>query len=167
MWLQSSLRKISFFIVLNNFLLLKKDINIACLIAECLVRNDEEVQSITLLCKSLLDAQKSSSILACQADYLCRKGKADVAIRLYKESIQYSPADYSIWSKLCHAFIQTGDYSLSLITLNSSPLFLPHETDSIKFPIPPKIKIPVKEKYDFEDLEEVACGLNYRKLIRL
>lgn len=110
--------------------LAEKDNEIGALLARSYIGFDEEIKAIEVLNNSLKKKPHSYSLILVQIDFLRKKKRYDMALKLAKLAVTYAPAEYYTWATLAEIFFEIGDIEMALLTLNSCPMFTYCERDT-------------------------------------
>jgi len=124
--------------------LYQKDPEVAALLAQSYIGQNEEIKAVNILYEALKLAPMSYSLLHAQIDFLRSKGKYDVALKLAKHAVNNTPSEFLTWAKLTEVYIDLEDYKSALLTLNSCPMFTYSERDMHRMPSPAKTHLPIK-----------------------
>ncbi|KAI9286284.1 Chs5p-Arf1p-binding proteins-domain-containing protein [Umbelopsis sp. AD052] len=124
--------------------LYQKDPEVAALLAQSYIGQNEEIKAVEILYEALKSAPMSYALLHAQIDFLRSKGKYDVALKLAKHAVNNTPSEFLTWAKLTEVYIDLEDYKSALLTLNSCPMFTYSERDMHRMPSPAKTHLPIK-----------------------
>lgn len=124
--------------------LCKKDAEIATLLAQVYLQDNEEVKAVQTLGEAVMQQPQCYGILLIQIDFLRRKKRYDLALELAHSAVAMAPSEFCTWAKLTRVYIDLGEYENALLTLNSCPMFTFSERDSHRMPLPSRIYLPLK-----------------------
>lgn len=124
--------------------LYQKDPEVAALLAQSYIGQNEEIKAVNILYEALKLAPQSYSLLHAQIDFLRSKGKYEMALKLAKHAVNNTPSEFLTWAKLTEVYIDLEDFQSALLTLNSCPMFTYSERDMHRMPSPSKTHLPIK-----------------------
>lgn len=75
-----------------------------------LIRVDEEVKAVDLMCSSLSENPLNYGFLVTQATFLLKKDRPDLAVELAKSAVNANPSEYSTWAILTESYIAVNDF---------------------------------------------------------
>ncbi|KAG4103384.1 chaps-domain-containing protein [Neocallimastix lanati (nom. inval.)] len=139
--------------------LAEKDPEVTVLLAKSYIGYDEEIKAIEVLNRALKAKPQSYSLILVQIDFLRKKKRFDMALKLAKLAVTYAPSEYSTWATLAEVFFELGDIEMALLTLNSCPMFTYCEKDSNcqRMPMPARLNIAMnyETKSSPEELKDI------------
>lgn len=127
-----------------------------------------ELKGVKLLNKVLTSETMINKTLFLneQVKFLIQKQKFEMALKVAKYSVNSSPTEFDSWLNLAKVYILQENYSMALIALNSTPMYITRTKDLVligakdtfQLPVPPDLKLD-------EDLTQVF-GTEVDNLIR-
>ncbi|KZF19685.1 clathrin-coated vesiclec protein [Xylona heveae TC161] len=131
-----------------------RDIEVSSLLARVLIAADEEVRAVALLYEAVQEIPMDYSLLDCQAEFLMKKGRADLALECAKRSVISAPSEFGTWARLAEVYISLEQWDLALLTLNSCPMFTYQDKDAPRLPEPSRIILPVLPESMLDELDD-------------
>jgi len=139
--------------------LAEKDPEVSVLLAKSYIGYDEEIKAIEVLNRALKAKPQSYSLILVQIEFLRKKKRYDMALKLAKLAVTYAPSEYSTWATLAEVFFEKDDIEMALLTLNSCPMFTYCEKDSNcqRMPMPERLNIAMnyETKSSPEELKDI------------
>ncbi|KAI8819368.1 Chs5p-Arf1p-binding proteins-domain-containing protein [Fimicolochytrium jonesii] len=124
--------------------LYEKDAEVGAVLARSYLDTDEEIHAVEVLHKALKRHPTSHGLLLVQTDFLRKKKKLDMALKLAKLGVTYAPTEFAPWHKLTEVYIDMGDFQSALLSLNACPMFSYCEKDAHRMPAPARTHLPLK-----------------------
>ncbi|KAK7512549.1 Chs5p-Arf1p-binding proteins-domain-containing protein [Phyllosticta citriasiana] len=131
-----------------------RDPEISSLLARVYISADEEVKAVQLLHDTIQELPMDYSLLDCQADFLNKKGRADMALEIAKRSVVSAPSEFSTWARLAEIYVSLEQWDLALLTLNSCPMFTYQDKDAPRIPEPFKINLPLMPESVCDEIDD-------------
>ncbi|KAK8246936.1 Chs5p-Arf1p-binding proteins-domain-containing protein [Phyllosticta capitalensis] len=131
-----------------------RDPEISSLLARVYISADEEVKAVQLLHDAIQELPMDYSLLDCQADFLNKKGRADMALEIAKRSVVSAPSEFSTWARLAEIYVSLEQWDLALLTLNSCPMFTYQDKDAPRIPEPFKINLPLMPESVCDEIDD-------------
>lgn len=116
---------------------------VAALVAQSYLGMNEEVKAVQVMHRSLQQNPYNYVVLHVQADFLASKGQYEKAIQVAKEAVSCAPSEFLTWAKLAEYYIDVGDWTGALLTLNSCPMFAYSERDLHRIPHAARTHFPI------------------------
>lgn len=120
-----------------------RDPEVSSLLAKLYLLANEEVKAVELLHDSIKQYPMDYSLLDCQADFCNKKGRPDMAVAVAKRAVIASPSEFATWARLAEVYINSEQWDLALLTLNSCPMFTFQDNDAPRIPEPRKVVQPI------------------------
>ncbi|KAJ2722995.1 bud site selection protein [Coemansia sp. Benny D115] len=120
------------------------DPEVASLLAEAYLENDEEVKAVRVMHQALKVKPSCYPLLNIQAEFLRRKNHLDAALTIARMAVKYAPSEFHAWTKLAQVYVESKDYQRALLTLNACPMYTFVGPDMPRVPTPRRINYPVK-----------------------
>lgn len=117
---------------------------VAALVAQSYLGMNQEVKAVQIMHRSLQQNPHNYVLLHVQCDFLREKGKLDWAIRLAKQAVSCAPSEFVTWAKLADCYVDAGEWSAALFTLNSCPMFTYNERDLHRLPQAVRTHFPIR-----------------------
>lgn len=117
---------------------------VAALVAKSYLGMNQEVKAVQIMHRSLQQNPHNYVLLHVQCDFLREKGKLDWAIRLAKQAVSCAPSEFVTWAKLADCYVDAGEWSAALFTLNSCPMFTYNERDLHRLPQAVRTHFPIR-----------------------
>ncbi|ORX52991.1 chaps-domain-containing protein [Piromyces finnis] len=144
--------------------LAEKDPEVSVLLARSYIGYDEEIKAIEVLNEALKLKPQSYSLILVQIDFLRKKKRYDMALKLAKLAVTYAPSEFITWGTLAEVFFDMDDIEMALLTLNSCPMFTYCEKDSNcqRMPMPSRLNIAMNydTKSSPEELKDIKDHIN-------
>ncbi|KAJ1989535.1 bud site selection protein [Dimargaris cristalligena] len=148
-----------------------RDAEVGALLANCYFGANQEVKGVQILHEALQKHPASYPLLHSQADFLKRKKRYNSAIQLAKFAVKTAPSEFLAWAKLTEMYIESDQFELALLTLNSCPMFTFTDKDYPRMPQSAKIHLPTKMDLsavmDLSDYEPKTVDPSESYLLRL
>ncbi|KAI9014612.1 Chs5p-Arf1p-binding proteins-domain-containing protein [Gaertneriomyces semiglobifer] len=120
------------------------DPEVGAVLAQALLDTDEEIKAVQVLYEALKRQPMSYGLLMVQIDFLKKKRKLDMALRLAKLAVVHAPSEFCTWAKLTEMYTEIGDYEAALLSLNACPMFTYCEKDAHRMPPPVRTHLPLR-----------------------
>lgn len=117
---------------------------VAALVAQSYLGMNQEVKAVQIMHRSLQQNPHNYVLLHVQCDFLRSKGKLDWAISLAKQAVTCAPSEFVTWAKLADCYVDAGEWSAALFTLNSCPMFTYNERDLHRIPQAARTHFPIR-----------------------
>lgn len=135
-----------------------RDPEIASLLAQVYISADEEVRAVQLLHEAIQDLPMDYSLLDCQAEFLNKKGRPDLALEIAKRSVVSAPSEFGTWARLAEVYIALERWDLALLTLNSCPMFTYQDKDAPRMPEPMRVFLPTMPETICDEIDDSGAG---------
>ncbi|KAF2144857.1 uncharacterized protein K452DRAFT_265270 [Aplosporella prunicola CBS 121167] len=133
-----------------------RDPEIGSLLARVYIAADEEVKAVKLLHDSIQELPMDYSLLDCQADFVNKKGRGDLALEIAKRSVVSAPSEFGTWARLAEIYVSLEQWDLALLTLNSCPMFTYQDKDAPRMPEPLRVNLPVMPESQCDEIDDGA-----------
>ncbi|KAL8908663.1 MAG: hypothetical protein Q9171_005345 [Xanthocarpia ochracea] len=133
-----------------------RDLEVSSLLARVLISADEEVQAVKLMHDAIAKLPMDYSLLDCQATFCQSKGRLDWALECAKRGVTAAPSEFGTWARLAEIYLGLEQWDLSLLTLNSCPMFTYNDKDFPRMPEPAHITLPVLRESVLDEIDEVT-----------
>jgi hypothetical protein len=94
------------------------------------------------------------SLLDCQATFLNKKGRADLALEIAKRSVVSAPSEFGTWARLAEIYVGLEQWDLALLTLNSCPMFTYQDKDAPRMPEPLRVYLPTMPETLCDEIDD-------------
>ncbi|GMG32828.1 unnamed protein product [Aspergillus oryzae var. brunneus] len=131
-----------------------RDVEVSSLLARVLIMADEEVQAVRLMYDSLQDVPMDYALLDCQAAFCQSKGESEMALECAKRAVTAAPSEFSTWARLAEVYVNSEQWDLALLTLNSCPMFTYQDKDTPRMPQPSRIMLPILAESMLDEIDE-------------
>ncbi|KAB8279743.1 Chs5p-Arf1p-binding proteins-domain-containing protein [Aspergillus minisclerotigenes] len=131
-----------------------RDVEVSSLLARVLIMADEEVQAVRLMYDSLQDVPMDYALLDCQAAFCQNKGESEMALECAKRAVTAAPSEFSTWARLAEVYVNSEQWDLALLTLNSCPMFTYQDKDTPRMPQPSRIMLPILAESMLDEIDE-------------
>jgi tetratricopeptide (TPR) repeat protein len=131
-----------------------KDPEIASLLARVYISADEEVKAVQTLRDAVEELPMDYSLLDCQATFLNKKGRADLALEIAKRSVVSAPSEFGTWARLAEIYVGLEQWDLALLTLNSCPMFTYQDKDAPRMPEPLRVYLPTMPETICDEIDD-------------
>lgn len=115
---------------------------------------DEEVKAVQLLHEAIEELPMDYSLLDCQAEFIAKKGRGDLALEIAKRSVVSAPSEFGTWARLAEIYVSLEQWDLALLTLNSCPMFTYQDKDAPRFPEPMRINLPLAPETLCDEIDD-------------
>jgi tetratricopeptide (TPR) repeat protein len=131
-----------------------RDPEISSLLAQVYISADEEVKAVQLLHEAIEELPMDYALLDCQANFLNRKGRADLAQEIAKRSVVSAPSEFGTWARLAEIYTGLEQWDLALLTLNSCPMFTYQDKDAPRMPEPLRVFLPTMPETICDEIDD-------------
>jgi Chs5-Arf1p-binding protein BUD7/BCH1 len=131
-----------------------RDPEISSLLAQVYISADEEVKAVQLLHEAIEELPMDYSLLDCQAKFLNKKGRADLALDIAKRSVVSAPSEFGTWARLAEIYVSMEQWDLALLTLNSCPMFTYQDKDAPRMPEPLRVYLPTMPESQCDEIDD-------------
>ncbi|KAF2086703.1 chaps-domain-containing protein [Saccharata proteae CBS 121410] len=131
-----------------------RDPEISSLLARVYIAADEEVKAVQLLHEAIQELSMDYSLLDCQADFLNKKGRPDLALGIAKRSVVSAPSEFGTWARLAEIYVSLEQWDMALLTLNSCPMFTYQDKDAPRMPEPLRVSLPVMPESVCDEIDD-------------
>jgi len=138
-----------------------KDPEISSLLARVYISADEEVKAVQLLHQAIQQLPMDYSLLDCQADFLNKKGRPDLAVEVAKRAVVSAPSEFGTWARLAEIYVALEQWDLALLTLNSCPMFTYQDKDAPRMPEPMRVNLPILEESMCDEIDDFQSSDSY------
>jgi hypothetical protein len=135
-----------------------RDPEISSLLARVYILADEEVKAVQLLHEAIGELSMDYSLLDCQAEFLTRKGRSDLALEVAKRAVVSAPSEFGTWARLAEIYVSLEQWDLALLTLNSCPMFTYQDKDAPRMPEPLRVFLPTMPETICDEVDDSAAG---------
>ncbi|KAF2673164.1 putative clathrin-coated vesiclec protein [Microthyrium microscopicum] len=135
-----------------------KDPEISSLLARVYIAADEEVKAVQLLHEAIEDLPMDYSLLDCQAEFLNRKGRPDLAVEIAKRAVVSAPSEFGTWARLAEIYVSLERWDLALLTLNSCPMFTWQDKDAPRMPEPLRFSLPIMDESQCDEIDDRSAS---------
>ncbi|KAI9094924.1 Chs5p-Arf1p-binding proteins-domain-containing protein [Phlyctochytrium arcticum] len=126
--------------------LYEKDAEVGAILAQAYMETDEEIKAVEVLHEAIKRQPMSYGILLVQIEFLRKKKRLDMALKLAKLAVTFAPSEFCTWAKLTEVYIDLADYESALVSLNACPMFTYCERDAHRMPPPARTHLPLKQE---------------------
>ncbi|KAI9141837.1 Chs5p-Arf1p-binding proteins-domain-containing protein [Paraphysoderma sedebokerense] len=120
----------------------EKDIEVSALLAQAYIGLGHDSKAVQTMYSALQNHPMNTSVLLCQIDFLRQNNKKNLALELAKRVVNTSPLEFRSWAKLTECYMDSGDWEMALLTLNSCPMFNSPYKDAHVMPVPARSHFP-------------------------
>jgi tetratricopeptide (TPR) repeat protein len=131
-----------------------RDPEISSLLAQVYISADEEVKAVQLLHEAIEELPMDYALLDCQANFLNKKGRADLAQEIAKRSVVSAPSEFGTWARLAEIYTGLEQWDLALLTLNSCPMFTYQDKDAPRMPEPLRVFLPTMPETLCDEIDD-------------
>jgi tetratricopeptide (TPR) repeat protein len=131
-----------------------KDPEISSLLARVYISADEEVKAVQVLHDAIEELPMDYSLLDCQATFLNKKNRADLALEIAKRSVVSAPSEFGTWARLAEIYVGLEQWDLALLTLNSCPMFTYQDKDAPRMPEPLRVYLPTMPESMCDEIDD-------------
>ncbi|KAF2111673.1 bud site selection protein [Lophiotrema nucula] len=131
-----------------------RDPEISSLLARVYIEADEEVKAVQLLHEAIQELPMDYSLLDCQAEFVNKKGRSDLALEIAKRSVVSAPSEFGTWARLAEIYVSLEQWDLALLTLNSCPMFTYQDKDAPRMPEPQRVFLPIMPEAVCDEIED-------------
>jgi Chs5-Arf1p-binding protein BUD7/BCH1 len=131
-----------------------RDPEISSLLARVYIAADEEVRAVQLLHEAIEELPMDYSLLDCQAEFLNKKGRPDLALEVAKRAVVSAPSEFGTWSRLAEVYVSLEQWDLALLTLNSCPMFTYQDKDAPRTPEPLRVYLPTLPESMCDEIDD-------------
>ena len=135
-----------------------RDPEISSLLARVYILADEEVKAVQLLHEAIGELSMDYSLLDCQAEFLTRTGRSDLALEVAKRAVVSAPSEFGTWARLAEIYVSLEQWDLALLTLNSCPMFTYQDKDAPRMPEPLRVFLPTMPETICDEVDDSAAG---------
>jgi tetratricopeptide (TPR) repeat protein len=135
-----------------------RDPEISSLLAQVYIAADEEVKAVQLLHEAIEELPMDYSLLDCQANFLNKKGRADLAQEIAKRSVVSAPSEFGTWARLAEIYTGLEQWDLALLTLNSCPMFTYQDKDAPRMPEPLRVYLPTMPETICDEIDDSGAS---------
>ncbi|KAF2431196.1 chaps-domain-containing protein [Tothia fuscella] len=135
-----------------------RDPEISSLLAQVYIAADEEVKAVQLLHEAIEELPMDYSLLDCQANFLNKKGRADLAQEIAKRSVVSAPSEFGTWARLAEIYTGLEQWDLALLTLNSCPMFTYQDKDAPRMPEPLRVFLPTMPETICDEIDDSGAS---------
>jgi Chs5-Arf1p-binding protein BUD7/BCH1 len=135
-----------------------RDPEISSLLARVYILADEEVKAVNLLHDAIQELPMDYSLLDCQAEFLLKKGRADLALEIAKRGVVAAPSEFGTWARLAEVYVALEQWDLALLTLNSCPMFTYQDKDAPRLPEPSRITLPLAPETMCDEIDDAGAA---------
>lgn len=114
------------------------------MVAKAYLAADREVEAVEIIYEALKNNPYCYGLLLVQIDFLLKKKRFPLALKLAKLAVTHAPSEYLTWAKLTEVYIAMDDYESALLSLNSCPMFTFSEKDTHHVVAPARTHLPLK-----------------------
>lgn len=107
-----------------------------------------------LMYDSLQDVPMDYALLDCQAAFCQSKGESEMALECAKRAVTAAPSEFSTWARLAEVYVNSEQWDLALLTLNSCPMFTYQDKDTPRMPQPSRIMLPILAESMLDEIDE-------------
>ena len=131
-----------------------RDPEISSLLARVYIAADEEVRAVDLLYEAIKELPMDYSLLDCQAEFLNKKGRPDLALEIAKRAVVSAPSEFGTWARLAEIYVSLEQWDLALLTLNSCPMFTYQDKDAPRTPEPLRVHLPTLAESMCDEIDD-------------